>query len=197
MALEEAEAADRQDPAADSPQIAKEQYTADNLPAAFWDEYPQDSKNVDLAAINAILEESTPDERAETWKVTQPAVALFCRTHATRASFPGPDRIVEHTHPPPVALQGQGNDALKRGLQLKNKFYLREALSMYTKGLEAGSTQHALLSVLHSNRAQAHLLLGNYRSALKDSQQAAHFNASNLKVHALSLHSYMCMHSCL
>ena len=56
MALEEAVAADRQDPAAASPQIAKEQYTADNLPAVFWDEYPQDSKNVDLAAINAILE---------------------------------------------------------------------------------------------------------------------------------------------
>jgi hypothetical protein len=74
MALEEAEAADRQHPAADSPQIAKDQYTADNLPAAFWDEYPQDSENTDLAAINAILEESTPDERAETWKVTQPAV---------------------------------------------------------------------------------------------------------------------------
>ena len=44
-------------------------YTSDNLPAAFWDEYPENAENhADYAAINAILEESTPDERAETYK---------------------------------------------------------------------------------------------------------------------------------
>ncbi len=33
------------------------------------DEYPQNAeKNADMAAINAILEESTPEERAETYK---------------------------------------------------------------------------------------------------------------------------------
>lgn len=46
-------------------------YTSDNLPAAFWDEYPENKdENADLAAINAILEESTPDERAETYKAS-------------------------------------------------------------------------------------------------------------------------------
>lgn len=69
MALEEVKHARRDDAAAGSSQVAKEQLSADNLPAAFWDEYPQNEENVDLAAINAILEESTPDERAETWKV--------------------------------------------------------------------------------------------------------------------------------
>ena len=35
------------------------------------DEYPQNAvENTDMAAINAILEESTPDERAETYKVS-------------------------------------------------------------------------------------------------------------------------------
>ena len=69
-------------------------------------------------------------------------------------------------------VQDQGNDALKRGLQLKKKFYLREALNLYTKGLEMGSTLPGLLSALHSNRAQAHLLLENYRRALEDSLAA-------------------------
>ncbi|BDA47917.1 Tetratricopeptide repeat protein 4 [Coccomyxa sp. Obi] len=120
-------------------------YTSENLPAAFWDEYPENAENhADYAAINAILEESTPDERAETYK-------------------------------------GQGNDALKRGLQLKKKFYLREAVTLYTKGLEMGSSLPSLLSVLHSNRAQAHLILENFRSALEDSQEATHLDPANLK----------------
>lgn len=52
------------------PDEAKDvKYNADNLPAAFWDEYPEHpEENVDMAAINALLEESTPDERAETYK---------------------------------------------------------------------------------------------------------------------------------
>lgn len=79
-------------------------------------------------------------------------------------------------------MQGQGNDALKRGLQLKKKFYLREAIGMYTKGLEMGSTLPQLQSVLHSNRAQAHLLLEKYRSALEDSLQAIQLHDTNLKV---------------
>ena len=39
-------------------------------PAPFRDEYPQNAEeNADMAAINAILDDSTPDERAETYKV--------------------------------------------------------------------------------------------------------------------------------
>lgn len=80
------------------------------------------------------------------------------------------------------AVQGQGNDALKRGLQLKKKFYLREAVTLYTKGLEMGSSLPSLLSILHSNRAQAHLILENFRSALEDSQEATQLDPGNLKV---------------
>ena len=54
-------------------EVPETEYTSDNLPAAFWDEYPEKKDdNPDLAAINAILEESTPDERAETYKATTP-----------------------------------------------------------------------------------------------------------------------------
>ena len=53
------------------PQNVQEEYTSENLPAAFWDRYPTNTEeNTDLAAINAIIEESTPDERAETYKVS-------------------------------------------------------------------------------------------------------------------------------
>ena len=90
-----------------------------------------------------------------------------------------------------MSVQDQGNDALKRGLQLKKKFYLREALNLYTKGLEMGSTLPGLLSVLHSNRAQAHLLLENYRRALEDSLAATGLQESNLKVIITSYTAYV------
>lgn len=34
------------------------------------------------------------------------------------------------------ATQNQGNEALKRGMQLRKKFYLREAVGLYTRGLD-------------------------------------------------------------
>lgn len=151
-------------------------YTSDNLPAAFWEEYPENvEENVDLAAINAILEESTPDERAETYK----ARVTFSLSTTGHRDNPGRDfsRVDLST-----IVQGQGNDALKRGLQLKKKFYLREAVNLYTKGLEMDCSMPELLSILLSNRAQAHLLLENYRSALDDSLEAVRINGGNLKV---------------
>ncbi|KAI8105509.1 hypothetical protein M9434_000094 [Picochlorum sp. BPE23] len=35
----------------------------DSLPALFWDEMPNDEDNPDLAAINSIIEDTSPDER--------------------------------------------------------------------------------------------------------------------------------------
>ena len=49
--------------------IAEEKLRNDDLPAAFWDAYPENPDNTDLQAINALLEESTPEQRAETYKV--------------------------------------------------------------------------------------------------------------------------------
>ncbi len=45
-----------------------------------------------------------------------------------------------------------------------------------------GSNLPELLSILHSNRAQAHLLLENNRNALEDSREAMKLNSANLKV---------------
>ena len=41
----------------------------DDLPAVFWDEMPPNKDNADLAAINALIDEQTPAERAESHKV--------------------------------------------------------------------------------------------------------------------------------
>ena len=42
----------------------------EDVPALFWDTLPEeDSENPDAAAIRAIIEESTPEERAEGFKV--------------------------------------------------------------------------------------------------------------------------------
>ena len=65
---------------------------------------------------------------------------------------------------------------------MKKKFYLREAVDLYTKGLDMGATLPELLSVLHSNRAHAHSVLGNWRNTLQDSQKAVQLNSVNLKV---------------
>ena len=55
----------------------------------------------------------------------------------------------------PLPLQHQGNDALKQGLAVRKKFYIRKAVDHYSEGIAAGADDSALNSMLHSNRAQA------------------------------------------
>ena len=50
--------------------------------------------------------------------------------------------------------QLRGNDAFKRGVQLRKKFYLREAVDLYTQGLASNSSDAALDAVLYANRAE-------------------------------------------
>lgn len=45
----------------------------EDLPAVFWDEMPSNNENADLAAINALIDEQTPAERAESHKVRKTA----------------------------------------------------------------------------------------------------------------------------
>ena len=78
----------------------------------------------------------------------------------------------------------RGNEALQRGTQLKRTFFLREALSAYSDAISAKPQDSKLLAILHSNRAQAHLVLGNNRSALDDSTSALRHDPGLLKVHA-------------
>lgn len=74
-----------------------------------------------------------------------------------------------------------GNDALKAGLRHKKKFYLRQAIEQYGKGLEVQCSDAALNSILCSNRAHVNLLLGNLRNAYQDGLAALRHNDKNIK----------------
>jgi len=78
--------------------------------------------------------------------------------------------------------QNQGNEALKTGLKHRKKFYFREAITAYTKGLDVQCGDSTIETVLLSNRAQVHLQLGNDRNALEDSLRAMKLDTNNVKV---------------
>jgi hypothetical protein len=86
------------------------------------------------------------------------------------------------SRPDPLTPQNQGNDALKTGLRQKKKFYLRQAIEQYDKGLEQRCADAALNSILCSNRAHVNLLLGNFRNAYQDGLAALRHNDQNIKV---------------
>ena len=79
-------------------------------------------------------------------------------------------------------MQNQGNEALKTGLKHRKKFYFREAITAYSKGLDEHSGDSRIESLLLSNRAHVHLLLGNDRNALEDSLAALKLDGHNQKV---------------
>ena len=79
-------------------------------------------------------------------------------------------------------MQKQGNEALRTGLKHRKKFYFREAVTAYTKGLEEHSSDSSIETLIYSNRAQVHLLLGNNRSALEDGLAALKLEDQNQKV---------------
>lgn len=138
----------------------------EDLPAVFWDEMPANKNNADLAAINALIEEQTPEERAESHKV-RIRLRACCRLAESKT----------------VAVsQNQGNEALKTGLKHRKKFYFRQATIAYTKGLDACCGNDIINAVLLSNRAQVHLILGNDRNALEDSLAAMKLDDNNVKV---------------
>ena len=118
-------------------------------------------------------------EQRPTRRVLSKLLSLCCKTPDASQAI---DALVLTKMQILTCLQGQGNDALKRGVQLKKRFYLREAVDLYTKGLDMGATLPELLSILHSNRAHAHSVLGNWRNALQDSQKAVQLDSGNLKV---------------
>lgn len=72
----------------------------------------------------------------------------------------------------------KGNDALR---YKHNKVYVRKAVQQYTLALMEKVDDPSLNSVLHSNRAHAALLLGNFRKALEDAQLSVELNPANVK----------------
>lgn len=131
---------------------------------------PENQDNPDAAAIEALIAESTPEERAEGFKVC-------CAPWAAQSARLLSGSECLHPH-----LQTQGNDALRTGLKVRKKFYLREAVTAYTKGLELKCSHVKLNAQLLCNRAHVHLQLGNNKSALEDGMQAAALDSTNFKV---------------
>ena len=54
-----------------------------DLPAVFWDEMPSNKDNADLAAINALIDEQTPAERAESHKVKKSVCVVASQLNST------------------------------------------------------------------------------------------------------------------
>ena len=134
-----------------------------DLPALFWDDMPDEADlkdNPDFAAINSIIEETTQYDKLLNFK-------------------------------------DYGNRALKTGMEHRRKYYLRQSIEQYTQGVnveldlgedvgpdEDGRTVDdlkKLKSILFSNRAHVHLLLGNYRSAFLDTKDALLYDEGNVK----------------
>ncbi|CAN4091544.1 unnamed protein product [Withania somnifera] len=73
-------------------------------------------------------------------------------------------------------LKEKGNEYVKMG----KKHYL-DAIDCYTRAINQNALSDAEQSILYSNRAHVNLLLGNYRRALQDAEDATKLNPSNVK----------------
>jgi tetratricopeptide (TPR) repeat protein len=73
--------------------------------------------------------------------------------------------------------QEEGNAFLKQG-----KKHYADALDCYTRAINQKSANALHNSVLYGNRAQVNLLLGNYRRAINDAEDAIKLNPANVKV---------------
>lgn len=74
-------------------------------------------------------------------------------------------------------FQEKGNELVKKG-----KKHYPEAIDCYSRAVNQKALNDHDTSVLFSNRAHVNLLLGNYRRALTDSQDAIKLSPANVKV---------------
>lgn len=81
-----------------------------------------------------------------------------------------------------VETQEQGNECVRKG-----KKHYSEAVDFYTKAINQGVLSDSETSILFSNRAHVNLLLGNYRRALTDAEEAIRLCPDNNKVKHVSL----------
>lgn len=63
----------------------------------------------------------------------------------------------------------------------KGKKHYSEAIEFYTKAINQGVLSDSETSILFSNRAHVNLLLGNYRRALTDAEEAIRLCPGNVK----------------
>lgn len=73
-------------------------------------------------------------------------------------------------------LQEKGNEYVKKG-----KKHYSDAIDFYTRAINQKALSDLETSTIFSNRAHVNLLLGNYRRALLDAEEAIKLSPSNVK----------------
>lgn len=91
---------------------------------------------------------------------------------------------------PSLSLQEKGNEYVKMG-----KKHYSDAIDCYTRAINQKVLSDSENSVLFANRAHVNLLLGNYRRALTDTQEAIKLCPTNIKVDTFVL--VLLGHCCL
>ncbi|KAL2608295.1 hypothetical protein R1flu_026868 [Riccia fluitans] len=77
-----------------------------------------------------------------------------------------------------LELKEEGNAFFKKG-----KKHYNDAIDCYTRAIKTNMKDAGMNSVLYGNRAQVNLLLGNYRRAVDDADEAIKLNPSNVKAY--------------
>ncbi|KAL3517752.1 hypothetical protein ACH5RR_020341 [Cinchona calisaya] len=75
-----------------------------------------------------------------------------------------------------TGFQEKGNEYVKKG----KKCY-SDAIDCYNRAINQKALADAEHSILYSNRAHVNLLLGNYRRALQDAEEAIKLSPTNVK----------------
>ncbi|CAF2116778.1 unnamed protein product [Brassica napus] len=75
-----------------------------------------------------------------------------------------------------IEFKEQGNECVRKG-----KKHYSEAVENYTKAIDQRALSVSETSILFSNRAHVNLLLGNYRRALTDAEEAIRLCPDNVK----------------
>lgn len=74
-------------------------------------------------------------------------------------------------------MQEKGNEYVKMG-----KKHYSDAIDCYTRAINQKALNDYENSLIYSNRAHVNLLLGNYRRALEDAEEAIKLCSTNVKV---------------
>lgn len=77
-----------------------------------------------------------------------------------------------------IELKEKGNEYVKMG-----KKHYADAIDCYTRAINQKISNNFENSILFANRAHVNLLLGNYRRALTDAEEAIKINSANVKAY--------------
>lgn len=92
----------------------------------------------------------------------------------------------EETSPEDLAVDHKlrGDEKLATGRRSKRKLYLRDAIDQYTLAIAARGADRTVGMACYNNRAFAHMLIGNWRSAIADAKHVLdEYDPGNIKAH--------------